>query len=143
MDIRNVLRRLGKPRGKFGALAFQFRHPRLHRRLIQSVLDRCHNARDRALDLGQRALVSIGLNALLAVLANDMRRVGGDRRVDLVGRYEPIGDARECARLQYLAPDRPTVRTGAPPMMTDTAIAVANDDRIVVAADAAFEEARE
>lgn len=69
MHIGNIGRRLGKPRGDFGFLAFEFSHPRFHGRLIQPVLDRCHDARNRPVDLRQRTGVGMGLNTPLAVLA--------------------------------------------------------------------------
>ena len=143
MNIRDVLRRLGKPRGDFGLLTFKFRHPRFHGRLIQAVLNRRHDACNGLVDLRQCAVVRISLDTLLAVLAIDMRRIGGHGGLDLVGRYEPVGDARQCATFKAGTLDRPIVGTGAAPMMADTAIAVADDDRIGSAADGAFEKARE
>ncbi|SKB94349.1 hypothetical protein SAMN06295937_103319 [Sphingopyxis flava] len=143
MNIRDVLRRLGKPRGDFGLLTFKFRHPCFHSRLIQAVLNRRHDAGNGLVDLRQCALVGIGLDTLLAVLAIDVRGIGLHGSLDLVGRYQPVSNARQRAAFKIGAPDRPIVRAGTATMMTDAAIAVADDDRIGAATGAAFEEARE
>src|SRR3546814_3258297 len=54
-----------------------------------------------------------------------------------------LGHSCQRPALQFLAPDRPAVGAGTATMMTGTAIAVSDDDRINAAADTAFEKARE
>src|SRR3546814_15497237 len=71
--------------------------------VCSSDLDCGHDASDRPLDLRERASVGIGLNALLAVLAVDICRIGGDGSLDLVGRHQPLGDAGERAAFQLVA----------------------------------------
>src|SRR3546814_2903118 len=85
----------------------------------------------------------MGLNPSLAVLVVDVRRISRNRRLDLVRRHEPLGHSCQRPALQFLAPDRPAVGAGTATMMTGTAIAVSDDDRINAAADTAFEKARE
>src|SRR3546814_10907147 len=66
-----------------------------------------------------------------------------NRRLDLVGRHQPLGYARERPALQRLAPDRPVIDAGTAAMMAYASIAIANDDSISSATGAAFEQTRE
>src|SRR3546814_12706232 len=68
MDVGNVLRCFGEPRGDLAPLAFELSHARFHDRLIQPVLDRPHYAPDRLVDLGERPPTGLRLNATLSVL---------------------------------------------------------------------------
>jgi hypothetical protein len=61
--------------------------------LIQSILDRRHDAGDRLVDFDERPPIGIGLNALLAVLAIDVRGISRVSGFDLFGRHKPVGDA--------------------------------------------------
>src|SRR3546814_18029739 len=70
-----------------------------------------------------------------------MCRIGGDSSLYLGGRDGPVGNAGQSAAFKLGTLDRPIVGTGAAAMMTDAAIAVAHDNRIGSAADAAFEQA--
>src|SRR3546814_1097099 len=142
LDVGNVLRCFGEPRGDLAPLAFELSHARFHDRLIQPVLDRRHDAPDRLVDLGERPPIGIGLNAPLSVLAVDMVRICRNRRLDLVGRHQPLGYARERPALQRLAPDRPVIDAGTAAMMAYASIAIANDDSISSATGAAFEQTR-
>lgn len=142
MDVGNVGGRLGKARGDFNLLPFEFGHPRFHSRLIQPILDRRHDPGDGALDRRKRPLVGIDLNTLLAVLPVDVGGIGGNGGIDLVSRDQPVANTRERSALQLLAPDCPAVGAVAAAMMTDAAIAVIDDDGIGAAADAALKEAR-
>src|SRR3546814_13646290 len=85
----------------------------------------------------------MGLNPALAVRVVDVRRISRNRRLDLVRRHEPLGHSCQRPALQFLAPDRPAVGAGTATMLTGTAIAVSDDDRIHAAADTAFEKAPE
>src|SRR3546814_5416489 len=98
--------------------------------VCSSDLDCGHDASDRPLDLRERASVGIGLNALLAVLAVDICRIGGDGSLDLVGRHQPLGDAGERAAFQLVALDRAAVGATALAVMAGAAVAVVDDDGV-------------
>ncbi len=143
MSVGNDGRRFGEPRGDFFPLAFKFGHARLHRGLVKPVLDRRHDTRDSAVDLRDRADIGVGLDTALAVLAVDMGGIGGHRRLDLIGRHQPVGDARERAAFEFLALDRAAVVAIAFAVMAGAAVAIVDDNRIGAATLAAFEQPRE
>ena len=143
MNVGNDGRRFDKSRGDFFPLAFKFGHAGLHRGLIEPVLDGRHDARNRAVDLGECAGIGVSLDAPLAILAIDMSGIGGDGCFYLIGRHQPVGDADERAAFQRLPLNRPPVRACALAVMAGAAIAVADDNRVGAGTHAAFEQARE
>ncbi|MGV1682802.1 hypothetical protein [Sphingopyxis sp. NJF-3] len=64
--------------------------PRLHRGLIEPILDRRHDAGDRLVDPRQSSPIGVGLNKLLAILAIDVRGISRDSGFDLVSRHRDI-----------------------------------------------------
>src|SRR6266487_6266587 len=69
MYVRQVGRNLGETRLDLGLLVVQFLHPRLHGRLIHTVLDGVHDTFSTALDLLQGPEVRFHSRAPLVVLA--------------------------------------------------------------------------
>lgn len=128
MDVGNDRRSFSKPCLDVGPLAFQFGYARFHRRPVKTVLDSRHDPRHRLVDPGQCARVSIGLNTPLAVLLIDMRCIGGNRRLDSVGGYQPLGNARQRPALDLFAPDSSNVGAVVAAMMTSAAVTVTDHD---------------
>ena len=76
MNVGNIGRRLGETICDFRSLALELVHPCLHKRLVQALLDRRHDAGNRALDLLERPAVRLGLHSPITVEAVHLLRVG-------------------------------------------------------------------
>ena len=143
MDRGNGLRGMDHARLDLGPLALQFRYARLHRRLIQPVLDRCHDPGHGLVDLRQRLRVGFRLHTELAVHCVDMLDISRDRIAHLVGRHEPFRDPRQCAPFDHIPLDGTAVGADRAAMMVAAGIAVARNGADLAAADTALQQARQ
>jgi hypothetical protein len=75
MNVGDIGRRLGETICNLRSLPLELIHPRLHERLVQTLLDRRHDAGNRALDLLECPAVRLGLHSPIAVEAVHLLRV--------------------------------------------------------------------
>nr|WP_262266298.1 MULTISPECIES: hypothetical protein [unclassified Microvirga] len=118
-------------------LCFQFSETRLHRRLVQPVLDRAHDPVDLALNAGE---LHFGLGSLATCLFRQpvhllLIRAGKLRHQ--FWREQVLLQGPEDARLDLLPADRTVVRAHALRAPPGAAIAVLRHDRVPRAAAAA------
>ena len=76
MNIGDIGRRLGETICNLRSSPLKLIHACLHERLVQALLDRRHDAGDRALDLLECPAVRLGLHSPIAVEAVHLLRVG-------------------------------------------------------------------
>ena len=144
-NIRMYVGHIGRSPGEtfldLSLLLLQLAHPCLHGRLIHSILDGVENALDAPLDLPKSAAARFRLRAPIMVLAVGLLRVGSHCDRHSFGRHQPVGEAREHAPLDVVTANRPAIFAGPLAEVTETAVAIVDDDAVSGAATSADKQA--
>ena len=77
------------------------------------------------------------------VLAVRLLRIGTHRDCHSVGRYQLVGETRQHTPLDVVTANRPAIVAGPLPEVTETAVAIVDDDAVSGAATSAGEQARQ
>ncbi len=142
MYVRQIRRSLGESCLDLRFLLSQLPHPRLHGRLVHTILDGVHNPFDAPLDLLKGAAARFYLCAPLMVLAIGLLRIGTHRDRYSFGRHQLVSEARQHAPLDVVAANRPAIVAGPLAEVTETPVAIVDDDAVSGAATSAGEQAR-
>ena len=105
-------------------------------------LNGIHDPFDAPLDLLKGATVRFCLRTPTMVLAIGLLRIGAHRDRHGFGRYQLIGKARQHAPLDVVAANSTAIVTYPFAEMTETAVAIVDDDAVSGAATSAGEQAR-
>src|SRR3546814_22040 len=132
MDVRYIRRGLGHARHDLGLLTFEVVHPRLHGRLIHSILDGRHDTGNATFDLGERFAVKFGVRAALVVLPVELFRIGAHSIADRVGRNELLRQSGQDTALNVVAADGVTILTGAAAITVQATISITGDDAVEI-----------
>jgi Tetracyclin repressor-like, C-terminal domain len=143
MHVRHIGRSSGKTFLDLGLLLLQLAHPCLHGRLIHSILDGFENPLDAPINLLKSTAARFRLRAPLMVLAVGLLRIGTHRDRYSFGRHQLVGEARQHAPLDVVAANRPAIVAGPLAEVTETAVAIVDDDAVSGAATSAGEQARQ
>jgi len=142
-DIRMYVRQIGRGLSKtfldLGLLLLQFAHPCLHGRLIHTVLDGFENPLDAPINLLKSTPARFRLCAPLMVLAVGLLHIGTHRDRYSFGRYQLVGEARQYAPLDVATANRPAIAAGPLAEVTETAVAIVDDDAVSRSATSAGE----
>ena len=141
MHVRQVGRSLGEPRFDPGLLLRQFSHPCLHGWLVHTVFDGVENPLDAPLNLLKGAAVRFSLRSSLMVLAIGLLRIGAHCDRHRLGRDQLVGETRQHAPIDVVAANSTAIVAGPLAEMTETAVAVVDDDAIFSGATSAGEQA--
>ena len=98
MYVRQSGRSLGESRLDLGFLLSQLPHPRLHGRLVHTILDGVHDPFDAPLNLLKGATIRFGLRSPFMVLAVGLLGIGAHRDRHSLGRYQLVGEPRARCR---------------------------------------------
>src|SRR3546814_6038869 len=115
----------------------------LHRRFVESVLYRRHDAVDATLNLGERRAIGRRSRQPLPVQPVGLLLKGADRVRRCLGSDELMLKALEHPRLDLLAPDGVAVGACAATIVVGAAVAVFDQDRVAPTAGSASEQPRQ
>ena len=108
----------------------QRRHPVLHRRLIQPILDGPQHAGDAPVDFGQRLGALAGAGQPTRALPGQFALQRRHERGDEIGRQQALLEAGQHPAPDLLAGDGAAVVAGALLAARGAAVAVLADDRV-------------
>ena len=133
MYVRQIGRGLGEPGLDLDFLLLQLSHSCLHGWPVHTIFDGVENPFDTSLSLLKGAAARFCLRSLFMVLAIGLHRISAHRDRDGLGGYQLVGEARQHAPLDIDPTNGTTVVAYPLAEMTETAVAVVDDDAVFAA----------